>query len=94
MSWKNFWSSIDESLGFQGSKSKNREQKLLNQQMKDYQEQSALAKEELARAKDQKDVQKRRIQEKQIRALRGRSSSRGFLGTSGADSGLTSQLGG
>ena len=76
----------------------DREQKkLLNQQMKDYQEQSRITKEELAKAKDSQVAEKRRIQEKQIRSLRGRGSSRGFLGSSNPDAGtpgITTQLGG
>lgn len=72
------------------------QKKLLNQQMKDYQEQSRITKEEMSKARDSELVEKRRIQEKQIRALRGRSSSRGFLGSSNPDAGagMSSQLGG
>jgi hypothetical protein len=82
MSWEGFWSSLDESLGFRGPRGKKKDQELMNQQIKDYQEQSKLAKEEMTRAKDAQVAEKRRIQEKQIRSLRRHSSSRGFLGTS------------
>jgi phage shock protein A len=73
------------------------QKKLLNQQMKDYQEQSRITKEELAKARGAEVAEKRRIQEKQIRSLRGKASSRGFLGSSNAESGnqgLGTQLGG
>ena len=79
----------------QSDSDRRKQQEMMNQQIKDYQEQSKLAKDELSRAKDQQVAEKRRIQEKQIRSLRGRSSSRGFLGSSsGMESGLTSKLGG
>jgi len=73
------------------------EKELMNEQMKAYKEQTALTKEELNRAKDQQVAEKRRIQEKQIRALRGRSSSRGFLGTTSPEAmtpGTSPRLGG
>jgi hypothetical protein len=79
-----------------GKPDKN-QQKLINEQIKSYQEQSKLAKDELAKAKDQQIAEKRRIQEKQIRSLRGRGSSRGFLGSSNPEpgnAGLSNQLGG
>ncbi len=85
---------IFNTLTGQGNKD---QQKLMNQQMKDYQEQSRITKEELAKAKDSQIAEKRRIQEKQIRSLRGRGSSRGFLGSSAPDAGtpgMTTQLGG
>jgi hypothetical protein len=72
------------------------EKKLMNEQMKAYKEQTALTKDELNRAKDQQVAEKRRIQEKQIRALRGRSS-RGFLGTTSPEAttpGSSAKLGG
>ena len=78
-------------------KADRQQNKLLNQQMRDYQEQSRITKEEMAKAKDSEVVEKRRIQEKQIRALRGRSSSRGFLGSSNPEAGaqvMDTQLGG
>jgi len=73
------------------------EKKLMNEQMKSYKEQTEITKNEINRAKDQQVAEKRRIQEKQIRALRGRQSSRGFLGSSSPEAtspGMTSSLGG
>jgi hypothetical protein len=73
------------------------QQKLMNEQMKAYKEQSALTRDELNRVKDEQVAEKRRIQEKQIRALRGRSSSRGFLGTTSPEAttpGTSTKLGG
>jgi phage shock protein A len=83
---------------FGGGGNNKDDQRLMNQQIKDYQEQTRITKEELARAKDEKIAEKRRINEKQIRSLRGgKSSSRGFLGSSNPDAqspGMSSQLGG
>jgi hypothetical protein len=73
------------------------EKKLMNEQMKAYKEQSEITKNELNRVKGEEVAEKRRIQEKQIRALRGRQSSRGFLGTTSPEAttpGTSSKLGG
>lgn len=59
-----------------------KQQQLMNDQIKAYQDQSNIARDEMNRAKDSQVAEKRRIQEKQIRALRRNASSRGFLGTS------------
>jgi|SRR5580698_6316221 hypothetical protein len=73
------------------------EKKLMKEQMRAYKEQTEITKNEINRAKDEQLVEKRRIQEKQIRALRGKSSSRGFLGTTSPEAstpGTSSKLGG
>lgn len=83
--------------GIYNSITGHEQQKLMNQQMKDYKEQSEITKKELNAAKDSQIAEKRRIQEKQIRSLRGRGSSRGFLGSSdpsAGNEGMSSQLGG
>lgn len=59
-----------------------KQQQMMNDQIKAYNEQTKIAKEEMQRAKDSQVAEKRRIQEKQIRSLRRNASSRGFLGTS------------
>lgn len=59
-----------------------KQQQMMNDQIKAYQEQTKIAKDEMQRAKDSQVAEKRRIQEKQIRSLRRNASSRGFLGTS------------
>lgn len=71
------------------------QKQMLNDQIKSYQEQTELSKQEMNRAKDSQDAEKRRIQEKQIKAVRRQSSMRGFLGTSGdeMDTGVNSTLG-
>lgn len=73
-----------------------KQQQMMNDQIKAYNEQTKLAKDELARAKDSQIAEKRRIQEKQIRSLRRNASSRGFLGTSNDMSAMnqSSSLGG
>lgn len=45
-------------------------QKQMNDQVKAYKEQTELTRQELARKKDEEAVEKRRVDEKQIRALR------------------------
>jgi hypothetical protein len=73
------------------------EKKLMKEQMQAYRDQSELTKNEINRAKDEQVAEKRRIQEKQIRALRGRASSRGFLGTTSPEAstpGTSAKLGG
>lgn len=81
------------------SKEKREQSRLVNEQIKAYQDQTEISKAALAQAKDAEQVEKRRIQEKQIRSLRRTSSARGFLGSSSDnsfsnDSGLNSTLGG
>ena len=79
--------------GTPSSAEKRKQQQLMNQQIKDYQAQTELSKNELARAKDEQVAEKRRIQEKQIRSLRRTSSSKGFLGSM-SDEQAPSKLGG
>jgi predicted DNA binding CopG/RHH family protein len=84
-------------VGGGNNKADKENQRLLNQQIKDYKEQTRITNAELARVKDEKMAEKRRINEKQIRSLRGKGSSRGFLGSSNPEGnvpGMTSQLGG
>lgn len=74
---------------------KRNAQKLMNDQIKAYKDQTDLARQELNEKRDQVAAEKRRVNEKQIRSLRRNYSSPGFLG--GSDSSqpdMTSKLGG
>lgn len=71
------------------------QQKMMNDQIKAYREQTAITKQELAQKKGAEVAEKRRIEEKQIRSLRRNYRSPSFLG--GSDSGqagMSSTLGG
>ncbi len=72
-------------------------------QIKAYQDQTALAKEQLDEARNATDAQKRKVEEKQIRSLRsnyrspnsGSSGSAGMLGVgTGGTSDMNANLGG
>jgi len=67
----------------------------INDQIKAYKDQSNLAREELNKARATEEVQKRRIQEKQIRSLRRNYRPAGMLGVGAQPSGDVNQnLGG
>lgn len=67
----------------------------MNAQIRAYQQQTEITKKELAAKKDQEDAEKRRIEEKQIRALRRNNRAQGFLGTTQEQQpGITEKLGG
>lgn len=67
----------------------------INDQIKAYKEQSQLTREELSRVRNEQAMEKRRIQEKQIRALRRNYRPQGLLGTGSAPADDVSQkLGG
>jgi hypothetical protein len=53
----------------------------LQDQVRAYREQTELTRQELNRASQEQDVQKRRVNEKQIRSLRRNYRSAGVLGT-------------
>lgn len=69
---------------------KRNQQKAVNDQIKAYREQTAITKAEIDRKRGEEAVEKRRIQEKQIRSLRRNFRPAGFLNT-GAD--VTQPLG-
>ena len=69
--------------GFQYNPWQSRENdRLVNEQIKQYQDQTALAKQQLDEARASTEANKRRVEEKQIRALRRnyRAGSAGLLG--------------
>lgn len=72
------------------------QQNMINEQIKAYKDQTELAKQDLANKKNEIDAQKRRIEEKQIRALRRNYRPQGFLGSSGGSSqdDMNTKLGG
>jgi len=89
MSW---WSEL-----FGDTQSYPNDRDMIADQIKEYQKQTELAKQELEDARQQSATEKRRINEKQIRALRSRfrGQSSGMLGTgTPASSDMSSQLGG
>jgi len=68
---------------------------MMNDQMKQYKEQTELTKQELNRARDEKEAEKRRIEEKQIRTLRRNYRTAGILGgSSNSQPDMNDKLGG
>lgn len=67
---------------------KRTQQYAINDQIKAYKDQTALTEQQIKQAQESKDVLKRQVQEKQIRALRGNYRPVGGYGT-----GTTSSLG-
>lgn len=71
---------------------------LVNDQIKAYKEQTNLAKEQLAQKRNEQVAEKRKINEKQIRALRNSYGPAGFLNNAKKDDvvvgGMTQNLGG
>jgi hypothetical protein len=95
-----FFSGFGEIVGnlfdeLTGEKSRQAQQQMMNEQMKAYKEQTELTRQSLNEKRNAEQVQKRRIEEKQIRALRRNYSSQGFLGGSGSSQpDMNSKLGG
>lgn len=81
-----------KATGQPSDKEVKQQKQLLNDQISAYKEQTELSKQELNAAKDSQAAEQRRIQEKQIRAVRRNSSMRGFLGSSGGSE-LDNKLG-
>lgn len=57
--------------------------RMLNEQIKAYRDQTELTKNQINAAKDAQQVEQRRIQEKQIRSLRRNYRAQGLLGVGG-----------
>lgn len=85
---------------FGGGDSGNDDQrKLINDQIKAYQEQTALTRQQLDATRAQQDIEKRRVEQKQIRALRSNYRSAGLGagllgGSTTATPDMDSKLGG
>lgn len=74
---------------------KRMQQQAMNDQIKAYKDQTELTRKELASKKDQAISEKRRVEEKQIRALRRNYRSQGFLGgEASTQTDMNNQLGG
>ena len=92
--------SYEVSFGLFGESgdTKNARNHQINQQMKAYKDQTELTRQQIDAVRNEKDAQKRRINEKQIRALRRNysgASTAGFLGSQSTDQpGMSSKLGG
>lgn len=82
-------------LGNQNDKAQGDQRKLINEQVKAYQQQTALTRQELESKRNEGLAEKRRIEEKQIRSLRRNyRSTGGILGTGApASPDMSSQLG-
>jgi chromosome condensin MukBEF MukE localization factor len=71
------------------------QQKMIREQVKAYKDQTELAKEEIARKRGEQDVEKRKINEKQIRSLRRTTRTHGILNaTENPQNDMSSKLGG
>ena len=104
MSW---WTDLRDTVEYVGtaglydpkkSRQADRDQRdMVNAQIKAYQDQTALARQQLDEARSQTQAEKRRVEEKQIRALRRnyRAQGAGMLGVgSPASQDMTDKLGG
>lgn len=78
---------VAQAFGAPSAKERAEQQRLMNEQISAYKQQTEIAKQEMNVAKDAQQAEKRRIQEKQIRAIRRNASSRGFLGVSNENTG-------
>jgi hypothetical protein len=81
--------------GRPSSAEKRQQAAMMNDQIKAYKDQTELTRQEIASKRNEENVEKRRVQEKQIRALRRSSRGGGFLGTqSTSQPGMNDKLGG
>ncbi len=95
-SWDISTTLYHKATGIPTEKEKRRERHQINDQIRAYKEQSNLAREQLNEVRAQKEAEKRRVNEKQIRALRGTYRSRGLLGgqVTPTEEGMSTKLGG
>lgn len=74
---------------------KRNQQRMMSDQIKAYREQTEITRKEVETKRNEQAVQKRRIEEKQIRALRRNYRSGGILGTQpSTQPDMSSKLGG
>lgn len=86
---------LHAATGIPTADEKRNQNRMVNDQIKAYRDQTNLAKTELASKRNEEVAEKRRVDEKQIRALRRNYRATSFLGTQ--DSGqpdMSSKLGG
>jgi len=82
-------------LGIPDADEKRRQQAAMNDQIKAYRDQTELSRQELNKAKDAQSTEQRRIQEKQIRALRRNYRPAGILtAASSSQNDMSTKLGG
>ena len=75
------------------AKEKRAQARQVNDQIKAYSEQTRIAKEELDQKRASAAAEKRRINEKQIRALRGSYRSKSILNAEVSEPGMNTKLG-
>lgn len=81
--------------GIPTAEEKRNQQRMIQEQIDAYKEQTEITRQELARKKDEEATEKRRIEEKQIRSLRRNYRGQGFLGGAASDQpGMSAKLGG
>jgi len=86
---------VNKMTGNPSAKDKRAQQQSMNDQIKAYRDQSELAQQQINEAKSSQDIEKRRIQEKQIRSLRRSYRPAGILGQGApAADDVSNQLGG
>src|ERR1700691_1323085 len=69
-------------IGLPTNADREAQQRAMNAQIQAYREQTELTRQELARTRNETSAQKRRVEEKQIRALRRNYRSQRLLGSS------------
>jgi hypothetical protein len=86
---------IRDAVTGESEEDRARRRRAVNEQIKSYREQTEITRKELAAKKDEQAAEKRRIEEKQIRALRRNYTAQGFLGTQpSGQADMSSKLGG
>ena len=83
-------------FGIPDASEKRKQASMMNDQIKAYKDQSELTRNELNATRGAQDVEKRRIQEKQIRTLRRNYRPAGILGAgnTSSEADVSSKLGG
>jgi len=88
------WTNVS-SLGLYNREKDLEQARLVNSQIKAYQDQTNLAKQQLDQSRKSTEAESRRVQEKQIRSLRRNYRVQGLLGVGNpATQDMSNQLGG
>lgn len=84
--WKDWWKGADKKLDDAvGTTARKNAERLTQAQIKSYQDQSKITQDAINEARQQKAVEKQRIDEKRVRALRRNYRTPGFLGSGSVD---------
>lgn len=83
-----------ELIGLPTRADRENQQRMMNEQIRAYREQTELTRQELARKKEETSAQKRRVEEKTIRSLRRNYRARSLLGSSLDENSTSPKLGG